>query len=202
MMPAWLARTCAHKLQRAAAGNAAASAYVAHTSLAVERRTPYFPANRHATSKRRVLASRLPLLPRMQSNARDEQGFSLIEVLIASGILAAAAVSLSGLCLTAADALLAAKQRSIAAMLASGRLEELLADTDALRSGIDAGDRVNASGGSEPDAGGWYLRRWRVTASPALPERLVVVSVLVTSPAGTRLQLHDIRLTTVAERPR
>jgi hypothetical protein len=87
-------------------------------------------------------------------------------------------------------------------MLASGRLEELLADTDALRSDVDAGDQVSASGGSEPDGGGWYQRRWRVTAAPAFPERLVVVSVLVTSPAGTRLQLHEIRLTTVAERPR
>src|SRR5688572_29270714 len=137
----------------------------------------------------------------MRSNAPDEQGFSLIEVLIASGILAAAAVALSGLSFICADALLAARQRSIAAMLASARLEELLADTDALRSGVDAGDRVNASGGSEPDAGGWYQRRWRVTASPALSERLAVVSVVVTSPAGTWLQLHDIRLTTVAERP-
>ena len=109
---------------------------------------------------------------------------------------------LSGLFVICADALLAARQRSIAAMLASGRLEELLADTDALRRDVDAGDQVSASGGSEPDAGGWYQRRWRVTAAPALPERLVVVSVLVTSPAGTRLQLHDIRLTTVAERPR
>src|SRR5215204_1701229 len=117
----------------------------------------------------------------MQSSARDEQGFSLIEVLIASGILAAAAVALSGLFLICADALLAARQRSIGVMLASARLEELLGDTEALRSGADAGDRVNGSGGSEPDASGWYQRRWTVTAAPSLPERLVVVSVLVTS---------------------
>jgi Tfp pilus assembly protein PilV len=134
------------------------------------------------------------------SSDRTDQGFSLIEVLIAGGILAGAAVALSGLCVISADALLAARQRSIAAILASTRLEELLADTDALRGGIDAADRVSASGGSEPDYNGWYQRQWSVTASPALPDKLVVVSVLVTSPAGARLHLHDVRLVTVAAR--
>jgi len=129
-----------------------------------------------------------------------DQGFSLIEVIIAAGILSGAAVALSGLCVLSADALLAARQRSLAGVLASTKLEELLADSDALRGGIDAGDRVNASGGSEPDPNGWYQRRWSVAASPALPEKLVVISVIVTSAAGARLHVHDVRLVTVAER--
>jgi prepilin-type N-terminal cleavage/methylation domain-containing protein len=137
----------------------------------------------------------------VHNESRYEQGFSLIEVLVATGILGAAAVALSGLCITSADALLAAKQRSIAATIASARLEELLADTDTLRNGVDASDWVNASGGSEPDAGGWYRRRWIVTASPGGPENLVVASVLVTTPAGGRLHVHDVRLVTVAARP-
>ena len=137
----------------------------------------------------------------MRNESHDAQGFSLIEVLVATGILGAAAVALSGLCITSADALLAAKQRSIAATIASARLEELLADTETLRSGVDASDWINASGGSEPDAGGWYRRRWIVTASAVAPERLVVASVLVTTPAGARLHVHDIRLVTVAVRP-
>ena len=87
------------------------------------------------------------------------------------------------------------------ATIASARLEELLADTDTLRSGVDASDWVNASGGSEPDAGGWYRRRWIVTASAVAPEQLVVASVLVTTAAGARLHVHDIRLVTVAVRP-
>jgi len=129
-----------------------------------------------------------------------DQGFSLIEVIIAAGILSGAAVALSGLCVISADALLAARQRSLAAILAPTKLDELLADTDALRGGIDAGDRVSASGGSEPDHNGWYQRQWSVAASPALPEKLVVISVIVTSAAGARLHAHDVRLVTVAER--
>jgi prepilin-type N-terminal cleavage/methylation domain-containing protein len=137
----------------------------------------------------------------MQDERNDEQGFSLIEVLVATGILGAAAVALSGLCLTSADAMLAARQRSIATILARARLEELLADADGLRNGVDAGDRVSASGASEPDAGGWYERRWVVTPSAAIPDKLVVAAVVVTTAAGGRLQLHDVRLVTIAERP-
>ena len=138
----------------------------------------------------------------MRHQAGTDDGFSLIEVLLASGILAAAAVALSGLCLLSAEALLAARQRSVAAILATARLEELLADPDALRSGVEASDWVGPSGTGQPDAGGGYQRRWRITASPALPETLVVVSVRVTSATGARLHLDDIRLITVAERPR
>ena len=138
----------------------------------------------------------------MRHRADTEHGFSLIEVLIASGILAAAAVALSGLCVLSVEALLAARQRSVAAILATARLEELLADPDALRDGVDGSDWVGPSGMGQPDAGGGYQRHWRVTASPTLPEKLVVVSVRVTSATEARLHLDDVRLITVAERPR
>ena len=137
----------------------------------------------------------------MRHQAGTEHGFSLIEVLLASGILTAAAVALSGLCILSAEALLAARQRSVAAILATARLEELLADPEALRGGVDASDWVSPSGAGQPDAGGGYQRHWRVTASPILQEKLVVVSVRVTSAARARLHLGDIRLITVAERP-
>lgn len=131
-----------------------------------------------------------------------DDGFSLIEVLIASGILAAAAVALSGLCVLSAEALLAARQRSVAAILAAARLEELLADPDALRSSVGGSDWVGPSGTGQPDAFGGYQRHWRITASSSLPDKLVVVSVRVTSATEARLHLDDIRLITLAERPR
>jgi prepilin-type N-terminal cleavage/methylation domain-containing protein len=49
----------------------------------------------------------------------NHDGFSLIEVIIATGILAAALVTVSGLLIASSDALLAARQRTVAATLAS-----------------------------------------------------------------------------------
>lgn len=132
----------------------------------------------------------------------DERGFSLIEVVIATGILGTALMTVAALLTMATDTLVAARQRTTAAALAGARLEELLADADALRTGIESSDEVNDVGGTEPRIGGWFHVQWSVRASPAFPERLVIASVQVTTPAGSRLHLQDVRLVTVVERPR
>ena len=132
----------------------------------------------------------------------DERGFSLIEVVIATGILGTALITVAGLLTMSTDALLAARQRTAAAALASARLEELLADADALRAGVESSDEVNDAGSVEPRATGWFRRQWSVRASPAFPDRLAIATVQVTTPAGARLHLEDVRLITVVERPR
>ena len=132
----------------------------------------------------------------------DERGFSLIEVVFAIGILGTALVTVAALLTTSADALLAARQRTTALALASATLEDLLADEAALRAGVESSDEVNAAGGREPHANGWFRRQSSVRPAPAFPERLVIASVQVTTPAGARLHLQDVRLVTVVERPR
>ena len=136
------------------------------------------------------------------ASSLDERGFSLIEVIFATGVLGAALVTVAGLLITSADVLLAARQRTTASALASATLEALLADEDALRSGVESSDEVNAAGGREPHASGWFRRQWSVRPASAFPERLAVASVQVTTPAGGRLHLQDVRLVTVVERPR
>ena len=89
----------------------------------------------------------------------NERGFSLIEVVIATGILGTALVTVAALLTMSTDALLAARQRTAAAALASARLEELLADTAALRAGVESSDQVNDAGGVEPRASGWCPSR-------------------------------------------
>jgi prepilin-type N-terminal cleavage/methylation domain-containing protein len=131
----------------------------------------------------------------------NDDGFSLIEVIIATGILATALVTVSGLLVVSADALLAARQRSVAAALASAKLEELLADAEALRNGTEAGDDVNAAGAPGADASGHYRRDWSASPAPAFPDRLVLASVRVTTPTGARVHLHDVTLVTLVERP-
>jgi Tfp pilus assembly protein PilV len=131
-----------------------------------------------------------------------ERGFSLIEVIIAAGILGTALITVAALLAMSTDALLAARQRTAAAALASARLEELLADADALRLGVDSSDDVNDAGGLEPRVSGWFRRQWSVRASTSFPDRLVIATVQVTTPAGVRLHLQDVRLITVVERPR
>jgi Tfp pilus assembly protein PilV len=132
----------------------------------------------------------------------DEHGFSLIEVVIAAGILATALITVAALLTMSTDALLAARQRTAAAALASARLEELVADADALRAGVESSDEVNDAGGVEPRPSGWFRRQWSVRPLAAFPDRLVIATVQVTTPAGARLQLQDVRLITVVERPR
>ena len=132
----------------------------------------------------------------------DERGFSLIEVVFAIGILGAALVTVAALLTTSADALLAARQRTTASALASATLEDLIADQAALRDGVESSDEVNAAGGREPHVSGWFRRQWSVRPASAFPDRLVIASVQVTTPAGARLHLLDVRLVTVVERPR
>jgi prepilin-type N-terminal cleavage/methylation domain-containing protein len=132
----------------------------------------------------------------------DERGFSLIELIIATGILGSALITVASLLAMSTDVILAARQRTTAAALASARLEELLSDADALRAGVESSDEVNDAGGVEPRASGWFRREWSVRASAAFPDRLVIATVRVTTPAAARLHLEDVRLITVVERPR
>jgi prepilin-type N-terminal cleavage/methylation domain-containing protein len=100
---------------------------------------------------------------------RNERGCSLIEVLIASTILAIGVVSLAQLFTVAVASNLGATHRTHAVMLAAQKLEELRS--------LDFGAELRDG---TADHVGEYTRRWSVTPLPANPDATLIVDVLVT----------------------
>ena len=109
--------------------------------------------------------------------SRNNHGFSLIEALVASAILATGLLSLAQLLAFAATANAAAGRATHATLLAAQKIEELRAASSAALEG-DAGDA--------PAPG--FTRRWSVSALPSDPEHVVLIQVLVrASGSETRL---------------
>ena len=122
-----------------------------------------------------------------------DSGFSLLEVLVAVGMLAAAVVAVAHLFVLSARVNLGARRLSDASMLAAGKLEELRAEGElgpsppAALEENTAGyvDYVDAlgntlDGGSLPPGAAVYTRRWSVEPLPENPADTLVLQVLVT----------------------
>jgi type II secretory pathway pseudopilin PulG len=119
-------------------------------------------------------------------------GFSLVEVLVASALVIVGAVSLAQLFGTSTDRIRAARFASLAALLATQKLEQLRSETDVSPSPPDAlrvdtpgyVDYVDARGmgtrGAWPSAlpGTVFTRRWSVEPIAGSPS--LVLQVLVT----------------------
>ena len=107
---------------------------------------------------------------------RDQQGCSLIEVLIATLILAVGVASLAQLFTVAIASNISATHRTRAAMLGAQKLEEVRS--------LDW-NTARQSGGA--DMIGEYRRRWSVEALPANPQSALIIDVRITwngSPVG------------------
>jgi Tfp pilus assembly protein PilV len=105
----------------------------------------------------------------------DTRGSSLLEALIAAGILASALLSLAQLIELAVKSTAAAGRTTDAALLASQKLEELRAGSwSDLQSGADS-----------PVPG--FTRTWTVTPLAADPDYVAVLEVLVRAPGQTRI---------------
>ncbi len=123
----------------------------------------------------------------------DEAGFSLVEVLVAAGLLATAVVALAQLFALSARANLAARRISDASILAARKLEELRAEGElspsppaALQENtagyvdyVDAFGNTLADGGT-PQGAAIYTRRWSIAPLPASSGEALVLQVLVT----------------------
>jgi Tfp pilus assembly protein PilV len=114
----------------------------------------------------------------------SSSGFSLAETLIALGILAAALLSLAQLFTISAAVIQRAQHVSIAAVIASQKLEELraLPGAGAARAadGIELIDRDGSVLPPDRSQGSAYTRRWSVRPHAADPDRLSVIDVRVT----------------------
>jgi Tfp pilus assembly protein PilV len=111
----------------------------------------------------------------------DNHGFSLIEALVASVVLATALISLAQLLAAAATANAAAGRTTHAALLAAQKIEELRASP-----WIGSEERASDS----PEAG--FTREWTVSPLPSDPGHAAIIQVVV-SAAGSRTRLVALK---------
>jgi Tfp pilus assembly protein PilV len=111
---------------------------------------------------------------------RDPRGFSLLDALIASAILASALLSLAQLIAVAVKTTAAAGRMTDAALLASQKVEELRAGSwSELQSGADS-----------PAAG--FARSWTVTPLAADPDNVALLEILVRT-AGSQTRMVALK---------
>jgi Tfp pilus assembly protein PilV len=130
------------------------------------------------------VAFRLHFVSRM---TRDSSGFTLIEVIVAAGLLIAVSVGAAHLFGFTIAQNHVARQQLVMGLLAAAKLDELSA---AIASGVvasSAQETILESGRS-------YDRRWEVGPVPGYGADAVVVSVAVIDP--TR-HAPEVRLTTI-----
>jgi hypothetical protein len=130
-------------------------------------------------------------------------GFSVIEAVIASAILITGLASLAQLFVASTRATGAAGMRSMAAILAVDKMEQLrvlawtvdhaglsVSDSGLSASPPDALDRDVAGFSDRPN--GW-TRRWSVQPLPANPGDTIVVQVRVITPGGEEARMTTVR---------
>jgi len=123
----------------------------------------------------------------MRDFARTD-GFSLVESLIACGLLASALVSIGHLSSGAIVLLADARNRTVATMLAVGKLEELRA------SAAPAGGVETVDSRGQPAANGTFRqfdRRWSVSRVSA--EASILTVVVTPLPGG--VTSREVRIT-------
>ncbi len=119
-----------------------------------------------------------------QRATRPASGFSVIEAIVALGIIATSVVALAGLAVRTTDVVVRARQRSVAAQLADAGVTELaargvaasspgclLADVSGCVEYRDVHGQVT---GGPPAA---YALRWHAAAVPASPVPATVLTV-------------------------
>lgn len=128
-----------------------------------------------------------------RNSHRVHEGFSLIEVLVATAVVTVGVASLAQLFVAAAHTNRLAQTTSTTLLLAEQKMEQLRGETassaspsDALsvdtRGYIDYLDTTGTSLATDsltPPAGTAYVRRWSIEPLPGSPVNTVVLQVLV-----------------------
>ena len=122
------------------------------------------------------------------SSAHRVDGFSLVEVLIATGLLATAIAALAQVFAVATRSNVEARDTTYATVLAAQKLEELRAAPFPGPRVEESVDRVEA-----------YTRRWMIEPLPADPVNAVIITVAVSRHARPGAS-GEVRLVTIQTR--
>jgi type II secretory pathway pseudopilin PulG len=127
---------------------------------------------------------------------RDASGFSLIEAVVACGLMAGALAALGQLFAISIANNRAAQAGSYATVLAQQKVEELrdtelissppgtlASNTDGWVDYIDDAGSV-LGGGSSVRPGAVYVRRWAIDPLPSNPAETIIIQVFVTTVIG------------------
>ena len=114
----------------------------------------------------------------------NNHGYSLLEALIASVILATALLSLAQLMASAVMANAAAGRTTYAALLASQKIEQLRASSSTA---------TEASGADSPAPG--FLREWSVGVLQSDPDNVSLIEVIVRA-SGTQTRMVALKTRT------
>lgn len=132
-----------------------------------------------------------------------EDGFSLLEAVVASAILITGVFSLAQLVVSTSRAAAASDARSLAAMLVIDKMEQLRG----LRWTVDAGglpandpglapspgDALERDAPGYADAPGGCTRRWLVQPLPSDSTDTLVLQVRVITPGGAEARMTTVR---------
>jgi hypothetical protein len=128
------------------------------------------------------------------------QGFSLIEVMAATGLFVTIALGCAQMFALAIDHTMSSRHQLLMTVVAERKIDELSAAaargvmTIAPPGTLDRD--VDGFVDRPADAGGVYRRRWRVIPAPGYESEALVIVVRVLPPARTA----DVRLTTIVSR--
>ncbi len=117
-------------------------------------------------------------------------GFSLVEVLVAVGVVSVLVAGAAGLLTGASGAIRTGRASTTATLLAMQKVEQLRADP-AVASGSLTGtheDTVAEDGTPGPA----FLRRWTITPATGVPAGAIVVVEVFVSRAGRVAELHAL----------
>lgn len=133
---------------------------------------------------------------------RSQAGFSLLEAIVAIGLMAGALASLGQMVAISVAINRSARDRSDATVLAQQKMEQLLVESrsggtglspspgGSLASNIDGWfdyvDRSGQSLGGSEGLGSVYIRRWAIEPLPSSPTDTLVIHVLVATRLGLR----------------
>ena len=131
--------------------------------------------------------------------AKDDRGFSLVEVLISMVIMMVGLVAVAQLLAVSVQTHLLGRRTSEASLLATGKLEQLAklnhATAAAIQISPTSPDPLAGNVTNYFDQANGYTRRWRVTAGPTADTRQVTVRVL--PPANRQPWLKTVEVTTI-----
>lgn len=118
------------------------------------------------------------------------QGFSLVEALVAVGVVSVLVAGAAGLLTSASGAIRAGRVSTTATFLAMQKVEQLRANPAATGGGLSGPYEDYVAEDGTPGTG--FLRRWTVTPARGTPADAIVVVEVFSPGTGRVMELHAL----------